>query len=714
MPLTGVVFSAASALHVVIFAALSRHLRRVFRSGLRTGLRPDVFFHSSRDPNWVDSMREQGSAWACKVCTDLIPIIVHKKDDGTMEERPAIDVRIHEDVTYNPHVGSIPLANIQMEIDGVWYPYTSMKVAREIARQKLDAYCNTKKGEADIRGQIDKEFESVKYQYTDNKEVTEYIYAWNINKIADHVHYQLKHYADKGVKGAVYNKLFVQFGEGELCVGSRNYIGGAREVQTSAGGKSTLSSMTRCAKWGAVKETLVEHSLPWKRVERDTHALRFETTDTEYSMAGLVAAKCAAAEATKNTVPEPDAKKPKKHAKVVETPIANFKTMSTVVFVCIQWGNTAPKRVMYKGCSAKGGGTANSSQGATRSVSSKPVKRPRSPVEEDSRPGVDRMATFSLKAMDVTLDGSKIEPTPFFEKNENLDDPSTVGFLGFTVFCVNNAVISPKNDAGETIEVDSILQRDENGVPVEGAETLIPDEFLREAMEKALPLYKATNDALAGTPGFLPLFESEQAVAREDMTEEDRQRVDRCAAVNQVADKIGSSVFGMSNDEVGVQVKEVEIQVNQSPPVQTTVVVPEPPTVVPMSSEHLKNMKGVEAGKLGMGCNMIVTVTEHDGKDDEIGEEVPTGKSENGTYAMKANEGMLIRVKVKALAPVSFVPVYFADDGGEEPEDRIDLDKGEDVELPYPVQKEAGEGVDGWILRDEQGATLMRLNFSLW
>ena len=705
MPSTGVVFSAASALHVVMFAALSRHLRRIFKEALR----PDLFFHNSRDPNWVDSMREQGSVWASKVCTDLIPIIVHKKDDGTMEERPAIDVRLHEDVRYNPHVGSIPLKKMQMEIDGVWYPYTSMKVAREIARQKLDAYCNTKKGEADILHQIEKEHYKEEFNYT-KEQVTEYIYASMINKITDHVHYQLKHYADKGMKGAVYNKLFVQFGEGELCVGSRNYISGAREVQTSAGGKSTLSSMTRCAKWGAVKETLVEHPLPWKRVERDTHGLRFETTDTEYSMAGLVAAKCAAAEDKKNPVPEPNAKKPKtKHAKVVETPIENFKTMSTAVFVCMQWDNTAPGRVMYKGGGAKGGTAATSSLGATRGPG-KAVKRPTLPVEEDSRPGVDRLATFSLKAMDVTLDGSKIEPTPFFQKDEQLDDPATVGFLGFTVFCVNNAVISPKNDAGETIEFDSILKRDENGDPVEGAETLIPDHFLQEAMEKALPLYKATNQALAGTPGFLPLFESDQAIAREDMTEEDRMRVDKCAAVNQVADKIGSDVFGMSDDAVEAQVEAVEIEVNHSPPVQTTVVVPAPPTVVPLSS---KDLKDVEAGKLAMGGNMIVTVRQHDGKDDDVGEPLPTGKSKDGTYTMKVDESMLLRVTVRALAPVSFAPVYISDDGGEEPEPQLDLHNGEDIELPYPLQKEAGEGVDGWILRGTDGATLMRLNFRL-
>ena len=309
-----------------MFDSLSRHMRRVAKEELQ---RSDVFFRSSRDTNWVDSMREKGSCWASKVCTDLMPIVFHKKEDETFEERPAIDVRLHENVRLNPHVGSIPLKNIQMEIDGVWYPYTSREVAREIARQKLDAYCNTKKGEAHIRREITKEHDAVKYITRD--EVTEYIYASMINNITDHVHFQLNHYANKGMKGAVYNKLFVQFGEGQLGVESRNYISGAREVQTSAGGKSTLSSMTRGAMWGAVKETLVDHPYPWKRVQRDTHGLRYEATDTEYSMAGLVAAKCAAAEDKKR---KREKLKPKtKHAKVVKTPIKGLNTISMGVYV---------------------------------------------------------------------------------------------------------------------------------------------------------------------------------------------------------------------------------------------------------------------------------------------------------------------------------------------------------------------------------------------
>ena len=38
----------------------------------------------------------------------------------------------------------------------------------------------------------------------------------------------------------------------------------------------------------------------------------------------------------------------------------------------------------------------------------------------------------------------------------------------------------------------------------------------------------------------------------------------------------------------------------------------------------------------------------------------------------------------------------------------------QECELPYPLQKEEGEGEDGWALRDQAtGATVLRLRFSL-
>jgi hypothetical protein len=38
----------------------------------------------------------------------------------------------------------------------------------------------------------------------------------------------------------------------------------------------------------------------------------------------------------------------------------------------------------------------------------------------------------------------------------------------------------------------------------------------------------------------------------------------------------------------------------------------------------------------------------------------------------------------------------------------------QECELPYPLQKEEGEGEDGWALRDPAtGATVLRLRFAL-
>jgi len=73
-----------------------------------------------------------------------------------------------------------------------------------------------------------------------------------------------------------------------------------------------------------------------------------------------------------------------------------------------------------------------------------------------------------------------------------------------------------------------------------------------------------------------------------------------------------------------------------------------------------------------------VTVTEHDGKDDDEGERVDGARVQvapNFRLYQPVTVGMLLRVAVKNLSatPLSFVPVYVGEDGSEKPEDKIDL-----------------------------------------
>ena len=72
---------------------------------------------------------------------------------------------------------------------------------------------------------------------------------------------------------------------------------------------------------------------------------------------------------------------------------------------------------------------------------------------------------------------------------------------------------------------------------------------------------------------------------------------------------------------------------------------------------------------------------EHDGKDDEIGERIQGSRVQQApAYRLySVEEQKLIRVTVKNLSQkeLSFLPVYLAVDGTEEPEDVVTLKCGE-------------------------------------
>ena len=53
------------------------------------------------------------------------------------------------------------------------------------------------------------------------------------------------------------------------------------------------------------------------------------------------------------------------------------------------------------------------------------------------------------------------------------------------------------------------------------------------------------------------------------------------------------------------------------------------------------------------------------------------------------------------------------DNGEEEAEEQVTLRSGEALELPYPLQKDEGEGEDGWLLKDASGKTVLKLRFAL-
>ena len=109
---------------------------------------------------------------------------------------------------------------------------------------------------------------------------------------------------------------------------------------------------------------------------------------------------------------------------------------------------------------------------------------------------------------------------------------------------------------------------------------------------------------------------------------------------------------------------------------------------------------------------------QHDGKDDEEGEHIDTPRITKGPNLRlyTVDPDLLIRVTVKNLSltrDISLMPVYVKENGEEEAEELVELKSGESFELPFPLQKEAGEEEDGWAIKDSEGKTVLQLRFTL-
>jgi len=117
------------------------------------------------------------------------------------------------------------------------------------------------------------------------------------------------------------------------------------------------------------------------------------------------------------------------------------------------------------------------------------------------------------------------------------------------------------------------------------------------------------------------------------------------------------------------------------------------------------------------GWNILFEMRQHDGKDDDTGVEVfPKPKSRTGdslTYEADAGQHLKVYIQNKSNDALKFRPVYRPSVGDEEPEDLQDLKFDEQYELPYPLQKDAGEAPDAWLLKDSDDNTVLTLNFTV-
>lgn len=112
-----------------------------------------------------------------------------------------------------------------------------------------------------------------------------------------------------------------------------------------------------------------------------------------------------------------------------------------------------------------------------------------------------------------------------------------------------------------------------------------------------------------------------------------------------------------------------------------------------------------------------VTVKQHKDIADEEGERIASSMvSTSHDYRLyRVDRDQLIRVTLRNLSEteLELIPVYVSDTGDEQPEDPTTLRGGEEYELPYPLQKEAGEEEDAWAIKDDEGRTVLKLRFVL-
>ena len=136
--------------------------------------------------------------------------------------------------------------------------------------------------------------------------------------------------------------------------------------------------------------------------------------------------------------------------------------------------------------------------------------------------------------------------------------------------------------------------------------------------------------------------------------------------------------------------------------------------MVEHAAEDLHSFKDAR-GFWTCGWAVLVTVRQHDGKEDETGERIETSKIEKAyNYRLyRVDVGRHIKVTIKNVSSqaMTFLPVYVSDTGEEEPKDMVTLKQGEEYEMPFPLQKDKDDEEDAWAIKDEQGKTKLKLRF---
>jgi hypothetical protein len=428
-----------------------------------------------------------------------------------------------------------------------------------------------------------------------------------------------------------------------------------------------------------------------------------------------------------------------KNGKQLTLPFPNFTTHKTQIII-----NKEDRESCVKGCGGTRGGG-----GALKGGKSRGQER-----AEDNILNADMLETFDGITITTCARGDDICEMPLITMKIPGEPSITLQPGNLQV----NVVLCCNRHPSEWREAN--LQTNEDVEREEEADTLY---FVEEILENMLKARIHLKNELANVPN----SNNTTVLTKADFNHFDKTQSDAEVLLKNSAGDLIKNRFNpfetdmpsFDNDDFDIEKfcqgydeakisEPVPILTQESEPVpiltQESVPVPiltQEPDPVPMDSvsvpikeanlmnfvtwdnkETIPQVLSVSLGDKPLCCSapkIYLKVKQHDGKDDQEGELIDQNNIQvfdKGTYRevmYKVDTDLLIRVTFKTTHELeNITPVYITVAGEEEPEDVITMQVNDSFELPFPLQKEAGEESDSWIIRSGSDI-LLKITFLL-
>ena len=677
--------------------------KRVFRAvaGEPDFHKLDVSVGDSESTTWADSGRIQLSDGsmshiAVGVMTDVTPMtIVKVKNARGVEELqkvPALDVRVGNDIRFDPKLLQIKLGTFQIMVRGKPYAIDDPESTRMLAKVALDSYFQYQHAEFNsmVRDELVKMQANNSAFDVDNvdniKAAEEQVYNYYLSKTAENLHAQLREHVKNETLVATYLKLHLHLVDGETICATQNYLDGRRIIVSTVAGDTSCAAVGSGALMGIyqhkpnklteeMKAAGKEWLKPYEKTTTYTAAVKGVETSTEFSRTGFIEAAMAQAEAKESGEDSGESgKKRLKPAEIHSSGVNGVRFFGVQSYLTLQ----------FKGVADADMAGPPMSKGLTRSAGG---ARQSEPVPKDT--AVRKADKVNVMAMNL-LPGTEIEKTP---RPMCVIPPWRDMLDGVACFFITGAKLRPEMQEGLAADVLDV-EFDEDAV--------------RESFRRSVGMFDGLADAVSDGAGFQDLSKSQCFIKDADLTPEQIAVKEQAQMkINQLALR---DVLKCSNEEINAAAT--------TPSTPTTSMEVEQSNAI--DYEALK-AQGLKVGTTGALSNPTIPLSdgwdalgvfevqakEHDGKDDDVGCKLQLQASfldGAGRWTMRyaVRTDLLIRFSVRNRSPnpKSFVPVHVSSNGTHDIEDKINLAFRENCELPYPLQLDEDETFDTWHLKN--------------